>query len=169
MDIKSAAVKAMDLKYYTGSAITLSEEDFEYLDAKTGKLVSRITYKGQSLWFGEDFEVVPGSYENNVKAGTARLTIRGITSEFGGTKVITFRINKKIVNVAKAVVTIDKEAGEDVADQLVVKLNNVVLVKDVDYTVDTTLYANKGTVKINGIGGYGGIKTVTVKKLKAAE
>lgn len=165
VDIKSAAVKAMDMKYYTGSAITLSEEDFEYINPKTNKLASRITYKGQNLWYGEDFEVVPGSYENNVKTGTARFTIRGITSEFGGTKVITFKINKKIVNVSKAVVTIDKTAGEDVADQLVVKLNNLVLTKDVDYTVDTALYATRGTVKIEGIGSYGGTKTVTVKKL----
>lgn len=168
VDIKSASVKAFDKKYYTGSAITLGEEDFEYTDAKTGKLVSRVTYKGKSLWFGQDFEVVPGSYVNNVKAGTARFTIRGITSDFGGTKVVTFKINKKIVNMAKAVVTIDKTAGENVEDQLVVELNNLVLTKDVDYTVDTTQYATKNTVKIYGIGSYGGVKTVKVNKLKEA-
>jgi hypothetical protein len=159
VDVKSTTLKAFDWKYYTGSAQSMSEEDFEYTDPKTGELTSRITYKGQSLWFGTDFEVVPGSYENNVKAGTARFTIRGISAKYGGTKILTFRINKKILNVAKAVYTWDTTNGA-----LVVTLNNLQLTEGVDYTIDDTLFATKGTVVVNGKGSYGGTKTVSVSK-----
>ncbi|MCM1091503.1 MAG: hypothetical protein NC092_04910 [Butyrivibrio sp.] len=163
-DIKSAKVKAFDLKYYTGSSITLMNEDFNYVDPKDGKTKSRITLKNQELVINQDFRIVSGSYESNVKAGTAKFAIEGI-GEYGGTKVVTFKINKRVFNVGKAVCTINKSAT-DIKDQLVVRLNNQVLKYGVDYRLNTTQYSSKNTVTIIGMNGYGGVKSVKIATLK---
>ena len=43
------------------------------------------------LEYGKDFEIVEGSYRNNLKKGTASVTLRGL-GEYGGTKTIKFKI-----------------------------------------------------------------------------
>lgn len=65
---------------YTGKAITLDADDFS--KAKLGRT---------GLVYGEDYEIVPGSYEKNVNKGNASVTIRGI-GNYGDEKKITFRI-----------------------------------------------------------------------------
>lgn len=37
------------------------------------------------------YEIVPGSYKNNVKKGTASVTIRGVDN-YGGTRTVRFTI-----------------------------------------------------------------------------
>lgn len=49
------------------------------------------------LVYGEDFEIVPGSYAKNISAGTASVTVRGI-GDYCGTKTVKFQIKK--VNLA---------------------------------------------------------------------
>lgn len=77
-DIKNAKVEVIPELYYTGSAIVLDESD---LKVKIGKYYLDTT----------EFEIVEGSYKNNVKKGKASVTIRGL-GEYGGTKTITFTI-----------------------------------------------------------------------------
>ena len=44
---------------------------------------------------GKHVEIVPGSYKNNYKAGTASVTIRGIAKNgYYGTKTIKFKIKE---------------------------------------------------------------------------
>ena len=50
----------------------------------------------QYLTIGEDFEVIPGSYQKNVSQGTATVMLRGI-NDYGGTKTVKFKIVKKNV------------------------------------------------------------------------
>lgn len=74
-------------KDYLGRPVELSAEDIKAsfkIDAKTKHdLVPNV-----------DFEIVPGSYVNNAKKGSAKVTIRGL-GNYGGTKTISFKINAK--------------------------------------------------------------------------
>lgn len=75
--LASASVKINQKVYYTGEAITFSQD---LLTVKIGKVTL-----GK-----DDFEIV--SYSNNLKKGTAKVTIQGI-GEYGGTKTVSFTIN----------------------------------------------------------------------------
>ena len=79
--IESAAVKIAE-KTYTGSAITLTKDDFTLI--KVGKTILE----------KDDFEIIPGSYENNVTTGKAKVRIRGLR-DYGGIKTVTFKIVKR--------------------------------------------------------------------------
>ncbi len=79
---KSAKIQIAP-QVYTGKEITLSEADFT--SAKKGK---------DTLAYGEDFEIVEGSYKNNLKKGTASVTIRG-KGNYGGEKTVKFKIVPK--------------------------------------------------------------------------
>ncbi len=69
-------------KYYTGKEIELSDEDITVMVGKTDTLV-----------LGEDYEIV--GYTNNLKKGTAYVTIKGI-GNYGGTKTVKFTIKAKL-------------------------------------------------------------------------
>ncbi|MBO4904107.1 MAG: hypothetical protein J5367_02680 [Lachnospiraceae bacterium] len=79
--IEGAAVKIAD-KPYTGSPVTLSKEDITMLKV------------GQDLLNENDYEIIAGSYENNISIGKASVKIRGL-GEYGGIKTIRFKIVKK--------------------------------------------------------------------------
>lgn len=81
-------VKAMKLasKSFTGREVTLGRKD-----------LSNILYTGSNknpvyLEPGKDFIVE--SYENNIKTGTAKVTLRGV-GDWGGTKTLSFKITPK--------------------------------------------------------------------------
>lgn len=80
-NIEPAAVKIAE-KEFTGSAITLTKDDLTLL--KVGKTVLE----------KDDFEIIPGSYENNVTTGKAKVKIRGLR-DYGGIKTVTFKIVKR--------------------------------------------------------------------------
>lgn len=77
-NISSAKVKVLSPVYYTGDPVTLSKSNLE------------VTLGGKVLE-SEDYEIVSSSYVNNVKKGTAKVTIRG-RGEYAGTKTISFKI-----------------------------------------------------------------------------
>ena len=79
---------------YTGGAITLRESDFDHL-LYFGK------DKTDTLVAGTDFRIA--GFRNNVKKGTAKVILAGITSKnadgtetvYGGLKTVTFKISQK--------------------------------------------------------------------------
>ena len=83
--VKVAAIQ----KKYTGKAVELAEADFVNADGS-----GKVTIGGESLVYGKDFEIVPGSYKNNVKKGTATVTIKGC-GEYGGTKTVKFSVGAR--------------------------------------------------------------------------
>jgi hypothetical protein len=91
-DIKSVKVVQSGIISYTGDKITL--EDLAK-DTSTAFPLT-VTLNGTKLTYGVDYEVVPGSYANNIRKGTAKVTIRGINN-YGGQKVINFRISAKTI------------------------------------------------------------------------
>ncbi|MBQ0027882.1 MAG: Ig-like domain-containing protein [Lachnospiraceae bacterium] len=78
-------------KYYSGSE----------MDAEKGIIIDKsdITFKADKNhadFSSADFEIVEGSYSKNKFTGIASVTIRGI-NEYGGTKVVKFKIRKKSI------------------------------------------------------------------------
>ncbi len=75
----------IDAKEYTGREVQLSSGDIHVYagksDAVAGKEIKDLCY-----------EIV--SYGNNIKAGTAKVTLRGI-GNYGGTRAYSFKIKKK--------------------------------------------------------------------------
>ena len=78
-------------KVYSGSEVVLSKDDFKGL----------FYYGSRELVLGKDFRIV--SYTGNNKAGAAKVTLQGI-GEFGGTRILAFKITTKPGNYAGALV-----------------------------------------------------------------
>ena len=78
--IASAAV-SVPKQEYTGQPVTLDKSDIT------------VKIKGKTVE-DDQWEIVPDSYKNNVKKGTASVTIRGVDN-YGGTKAIKFTIKAK--------------------------------------------------------------------------
>jgi hypothetical protein len=86
LDISKAKVNfAKDFYFERGTAIELTEDDFTlyYKNGKTETLINPAEY-----------EIVPGSFKNNIKAGTASFQVCG-TGNTGGVLTIKFRILPK--------------------------------------------------------------------------
>lgn len=79
MNISRAKVIVKSKLYYTGEKITLSKGD---LEVKMGAITLE----------SDQYEILEDSYVNNLKQGTAKVTIKG-KGEYGGTKTISFKIN----------------------------------------------------------------------------
>lgn len=78
--ISSASV-SVPPQIYTGQPVTLE------------KNLLTVKVKGKRLDESQ-YEIVPGSYKNNVEKGTASVMIRGVDN-YGGTKAVTFTIRAK--------------------------------------------------------------------------
>ena len=78
---KSAKIK-VEPQVYTGKGVTLDKEDIT------------VTLDGKTLTYGVDYEIVEGSYKNNVKKGTASVTVKGL-GNYGGEKTVKFKIVPK--------------------------------------------------------------------------
>lgn len=82
-DIARARAAVPAVQTYTGKAITLQEKDIE------------VVVGGVKL-SPDSYEII--GYANNIKKGTAKVTIRGKGS-YGGTKTVTFKIKgKSLIN-----------------------------------------------------------------------
>ena len=79
-NIAKAKVRVNGTYYYTGRKITLSKDD---LTVTMGRSVTLT---------GDDYQIV--GYTNNLKKGTAKVTIKGV-GEYGGTKQVSFRIQSQ--------------------------------------------------------------------------
>ncbi|MBD5485348.1 MAG: hypothetical protein HDR18_07490 [Lachnospiraceae bacterium] len=82
--ITKAKVSIKD-QTYTGKAIEL--------DTKADPQVVYVEVNGTALK-PEEFEIVAGSYSNNINKGKAKVVIRGL-GNYGGTKTATFKIKGK--------------------------------------------------------------------------
>ena len=83
-DIAKATVKIPN-QMYTGKPIELSRGDLT------------VTYNKHVL-STDEYEIIPGSYTDNLNKGTASLTIRGLGS-YGGTRKVTFKIVDRTMSI----------------------------------------------------------------------
>lgn len=93
---RARIVKKIEDKNYTGNAVKLSDQELTGILSvkdKTGATVNLLP--------GTHFRVT--GYTNNVKRGTAKVTIQGI-GDLAGTKTITFKIVQKKVDFKGALI-----------------------------------------------------------------
>lgn len=82
----SAAKVTIAPQIYNGRAVEISKAD-----------ITSVQVKKNGSWVKlnpEDYEIIEGSYKNNVKKGTAKVTIKGV-GEYGGIKEASFKITSK--------------------------------------------------------------------------
>lgn len=87
-DLSKAKVTVKSKFYYNGDNVILSPED---LIVKIGKITLP----------ADAYQILPETYFNNDRKGTAQVTIQGVGS-YGGTKTIRFKINARKVNNSAA-------------------------------------------------------------------
>ena len=132
----------------------------------TGKEVKpepTVKYEGRTLLKGVDYEL---TYQNNVEAGKASITINGIGEEFGGTKVVAFDIIRDISAGITVAGLAEKYlyTGDGIVPALgKVSAYGIILDKNEDYrmTVVNNINVGVATLIIEGIGYYKGTKTFT--------
>ncbi|MBE5864875.1 MAG: BspA family leucine-rich repeat surface protein [Lachnospiraceae bacterium] len=81
--IKDATI-TIEPQEYTGEPITLRERYIQ------------VEVDGKQLEKGKDYEIIENSYKNNVKCGTASVTIRGL-GDYGDNKTVKFKIKGREV------------------------------------------------------------------------
>lgn len=86
-------------KGFTGSRIMLEETDFYDTDG-----ISRITIgsgtSARPLVYGTDYEIIEGTYENNIRPGSATVLIRGL-GDYAGTAKVRFKISGRLIDRIK--------------------------------------------------------------------
>ena len=86
-DIKAASVSKAKVKItdqiYTGKAITIGYDD-----------ITSIKVNREDLTAKTDYVIVPGTYKNNIKKGTATVQLKGV-GNYGGTITVKYKIKQK--------------------------------------------------------------------------
>ncbi len=80
---------AIDPQEYTGEEITLEPNDI-HVYANAADMKNKRNELTEKC-----YEIIESEYKNNTKAGTAKVTLRGI-GNYGGTKICSFKILKKV-------------------------------------------------------------------------
>lgn len=75
----------------SGAKVSINPQEYTGRSVRPNKSQIQVTLKGVLLK-NDDYEIV--GYENNIKQGNAKITIRGVGG-YGGTKTATFKIKKK--------------------------------------------------------------------------
>ena len=144
------------------TSITLSKTSYTY-DGKAKKPTVTVVLGTKALVNGTDYTV---AYKNNVKAGTATVTVTG-KGNYSGTVSKTFKIVGKsisdaTVKLSKASYTYDGKAKKPT---VTVVLGTKALVNGTDYTVayKNNVKAGTATVTVTGKGNYSGTVSKTFK------
>ena len=146
-DEEKITTEAIPEQTYTGNIITPKVN----ITNSTGELVN-----------GTDYTL---SYINNVNSGTATVVIKGM-GNYTGEKQVTFNITP-MTFTGNGTVTVGVPedytyTGSAITPEITVKHNNLILIKDKDYTISYVNNINAGTalVVIKGSGNYTGEKQV---------
>ncbi len=144
-DIATVTIKGLEEKTYTGSKLTQS---------------LKLTYAGNTLKNGTHYTL---TYENNINAGTASVTITGI-GNFYGEKTLTYKIARRsISNLIYNKVSNYTYTGKAITPGITVKYGKITLEKDTDYTVaySNNIKAGTATITVTGKGNFAGTKKIT--------
>ena len=118
---------------------------------------ANVTLNGKALKAGKDYTA---SYSDNVKIGTATVTIKG-KGNYSGTATGKFEIRKEVLDISKASVNkIDDVTftGEPIEPALKVSYKDKALEQGIDYEVSYSdnVNAGKATYTLYGKGDYTG-------------
>ena len=156
LPLNKAKVSGLTNMTYTGSSITLDSVSLSYQADKNGETKTLVLNKDYTL-----------SYKNNIKAGNATITFKGMGG-YAGTLNKTFKITKARIGLND--VSLDKTGYEylkgGVKPQPVVTVKGKKLVCNVDYSLSYKNNSKLGTaiLIVKGKGNYEGSveKTFTI-------
>lgn len=146
------------LSWFAGSLAevvvkTASLEGFVYDGNEKMPAVNSVTLYERALDEGTDYTI---SYQNNVNAGTAIISICGIGA-YSGCKLVSFEISP--VNVAASIAAIDNQvySGDSITPNISVLVADTVI-SPIDYRLIYTnnINAGKGSVQVVLTGNYSG-------------
>lgn len=156
---KTFSIKRASIKNFTFGKI--ANQAYTEKAVKPSVVVKNGTI---TLKKGTDYTV---AYKNNVKRGTATVTVTG-KGNYTGTKKLTFKIVNAIKDTKVATIKAQKYTGKAIKPIIKVTYGKKTLKKGTDYTV--TYKNNKkvgtATIVITGKGNYAGTKTVKFKIVK---
>lgn len=158
------ATKEVEITALKLSAARVNAIEAVVYDGTEKKPKVTVSYGNTELVEGKDYVV---TYSNNVKAGTATVTLsEGSSGNYSGTKTATFRITQRdITNAQAAKVSDVAYSGAAVKPEVSVTDLGSKLVENTDYTVTYVSNINVGTatITLKGKGNYNGTKTITFK------
>ena len=158
--LETAEIPALSKISISKASVTLSTSTYAY-DGKAKKPGVTVKLNGKTLKNGTDYTV---SYSNNIKVGTAKVTITG-KGNYTGSVSKTFKIKNNFKKATVSGISTKAFTGKNITQSITVKYNGKTLKKGTDYTVS---YSNNkkigtATVKIAGKGSYTGTITKTFK------
>ena len=158
--LETAEIPALSRISISKASVTLSTSTYAY-DGKAKKPGVMVKLNGKTLKNGTDYTV---SYSNNIKVGTAKVTITG-KGNYTGSVSKTFKIKNNFKKATVSGISTKAFTGKNITQSITVKYNGKALKNGTDYTVS---YSNNkkigtATVKIAGKGSYTGTVTKTFK------
>ena len=158
--LETAEIPALSRISISKASVTLSTSTYAY-DGKAKKPGVTVKLNGKTLKNGTDYTV---SYSNNIKVGTAKVTITGKRNHTGSVSK-TYSITNNFKKATVSGISTKAFTGKNITQSITVKYNGKTLKKGTDYTVS---YSNNkkigtATVKIAGKGSYTGTITKTFK------
>ena|GEM_PF-4919156 len=141
---------------FTAIKVSFQNDTYEYTGSEIEPSII-VSISGMALTYNEDYTLI---FENNVKKGTAKVTVHFI-GNFEGLRDAerTFRIVACDVKNVQVEYVVDNEySGEDIRPKVVVKYGDKLLVEDVDYTITYNSGTDAGSMffTITGKGNYTG-------------
>ena len=158
--LETAEIPALSRISISKASVTLSTSTYAYNGkAKTPSVTVKVG--GKTLKSGTDYTV---SYSNNIKVGTAKVTITG-KGNYTGTISKTYSIKNDFKKATVSGISTKAFTGKNITQSITVKYNGKTLKNGTDYTVSYSSNKNIGTatVKIAGKGSYTGTITKTFK------
>ncbi|MCH5170029.1 MAG: leucine-rich repeat protein [Oscillospiraceae bacterium] len=139
-------------------AVSVGFQNDQYSYEYTGSKVEPsiiVSISGMRLVQNKDYTL---TFENNLKVGTATVTVHFI-GDFEGLPDARriFTIARRSIDSAEVEYVVDNEyTGEDIRPAVVVKLDGKILVEGVDYSITYSSGTDTGTMffTINGIRNY---------------
>ncbi|WP_417119929.1 hypothetical protein [Ruminococcus bicirculans (ex Wegman et al. 2014)] len=158
--LETAEIPALSRISISKASVTLSTSTYAY-DGKAKKPGVTVKLNGKTLKNGTDYTV---SYSNNIKVGTAKVTITG-KGNYTGSVSKTFKIKNNFKKATVSGISTKAFTGKNITQSITVKYNGKTLKNGTDYTVSYSSNKNIGTatVKITGKGSYTGTITKTFK------
>ena len=158
--LETAEIPALSRISISKASVTLSTSTYAY-DGKAKTPSVTVKFGGKTLKSGTDYTV---SYSNNIKVGTAKVTITG-KGNYTGTISKTYSIKNDFKKATISGISTKAFTGKNITQSITVKYNGKTLKNGTDYTVSYSSNKNIGTatVKITGKGSYTGTITKTFK------
>lgn len=169
-NLKAAKKFTITAKSLADTGITAEAEDMELVQNASKDYVTKLNVydNGKKLKAGKDYKItsVSGNDKSITDPTTAEITISGVeNSNYGETKIVTYRIAKTLLNKAKVSIQPQKYTGTAVTlskDQITITYNGETVAAS-EYKISKITNNNgigMATVTLNGKGDFAGSKTV---------